>query len=97
MESPNLYVKSAKAQKCKSAVFRQSQTCEIRRLKIIRLKNMQNNCWKVCSFHEKSVPLQHSCKIDIRQQNLRHSQREKFFLVHKIVFHSHTAKTTTKE
>ena len=40
MESPNLYVKSAKAQKCKSAVFRQSQTCEIRRLKEYKIKKI---------------------------------------------------------
>ena len=65
MESPNLNVKSAKAQKCKSAVFRQSQTCEIRRLKEYKIKKNANNCCKVCSFQEKSVPLQHSCKINI--------------------------------
>ena len=40
MESPNLYVKSAKAQKCKSAFFRQSQTCEIRRLKDYKIKKI---------------------------------------------------------
>ena len=40
MESQNLNVKSAKAQKCKSAVFRQSQTCEIRRLKDYKIKKI---------------------------------------------------------
>ena len=65
MKSKILYVKSAKVQKC--------HTCG--NYKGIRLKN---NCRKVCSIQEKSVPLQRSCKIDIRQQNLRHSQRENF-------------------
>ena len=39
---------------------------------------LKNNCWKACSFQEKSVPLQQSCKNDIRQQNLRVSLSENF-------------------
>ena len=59
----NLYVKSAKVQNCKTKLFR------------IFLKN---NRLKTCTIQEKFVPLQHSCKIDIRQRNLRHSQRVNF-------------------
>ena len=44
MKSQNLYVKSAKVQKCK--------TCG--NYKVIKLKN---NCRKVCLIQEKSVPL----------------------------------------
>ena len=43
----NLYVKSAKVQKCKTKLFR------------IFLKN---NRLKTCTIQEKFVPLQHSCK-----------------------------------
>ncbi len=69
MKSQNLYVKSAKVQKCK--------TCG--NYKVIRLKKkMKNNCRKVCSIQEKSVPLQQSCKKDIKQQNLRHNYGESF-------------------
>ena len=40
MESPNLYVKSAKAQKCKNCGFGKSQTYEIRRLKDYKIKKI---------------------------------------------------------
>ena len=65
MKSQNLYVKSAKVQKCK--------TCG--NYKVIKLKN---NCRKVCLIREKSVPLHHRCKTDISIRKMRHSQREKF-------------------
>ena len=39
---------------------------------------LKNNGLKICTIQENFVPLQHSCKTDIRQRNLRHSQRENF-------------------
>ena len=62
MKFQNLYVKSAKVQKCKSA-----KHCVF----------SKNNCIITCTIQEKSVPLQR-CKNDIRQRNLRLSQRENF-------------------
>ena len=52
MESPNLNVKSAKAQKCKNYGFRQSQTCEIRRLKEYKIKKMQIIAAKFVRFRK---------------------------------------------